>query len=287
MRAFDADDARPLLLSLALTVVCALVAFALHRSRDLGASLLPAPRGAAAAGRLLSSPAPSVWRGARAVVPSSAGRGGLVVGSSPRVLSSVIAQIGDTIPSVQAVLQALAAQGSLAQGAVEVFFTLAGILAACAGVQMIARLRQDEAAGLAEPLLAAAVSRSRWLGAGLALSAAAIIGVLGAAVVGAAVGLATTDGGDTSLLRDAVVSAGGQALAAAAIAVIAALAFVFVPRLAVVIGWAVVGVAAIVGLFGPLLGLPDAVVRASPLASVPSSAATRSIRAAPSSGRSS
>ncbi len=193
----------------------------------------------------------------------------LIVGLMATRLSSVIAQIGDTIPSVQALLQALAAQGSLAQGAVEVFFTLAGILAACAGVQMIARLRQDEAAGRAEPLLAAAVSRVRWLGSGLALSAAAIVGVLGAAVVGAAAGLATTEGADTSLLRDAVVSASGQALAAAAITVIAALAFVFAPRLAVLIGWAVVGVAAIVGLFGPLLGLPDAVVRASPLASVP------------------
>lgn len=268
VRAFDADDARPLLLSLALAVVCSGVAFSLHRSRDLGASLLPAPRGAPSAGRLLSGPLGLAWREGRGAVVGWVA-GGLIVGLMATRLSSVIAQIGDTIPSVQAVLQALAAQGSLAQGAVEVFFTLAGILAACAGVQMIARLRQDEAAGLAEPLLAAAVSRARWLGAGLVLSAAAIVGVLGAAVVGAAVGLATTDGADTSLLRDAAVSAAGQTLAAAAIAVIAALAFVFVPRLAVLIGWAVVGVAAIVGLFGPLLGLPDAVVRASPLASVP------------------
>ncbi|WP_144784200.1 ABC transporter permease [Microbacterium sp. BH-3-3-3] len=268
VRAFDADDARPLMLSLTLAVVCGGVAFALHRSRDLGASLLPAPRGAASAGRLLSGPLGLAWREDRGAVIGWA-VGGLIVGLMATRLSSVIAQIGDTIPSVQAVLQALAAQGSLAQGAVEVFFTLAGILAACAGVQMIVRLRQDEAAGLAEPLLAAAVSRVRWLGSRLALSAAAIVGVLGAAVVGAAAGLATTEGTDTSLLRDAAVSAAGQALAAAAIAVIAAFAFVFAPRLAVLLGWAVVGVAAIVGLFGPLLGLPDAVVRASPLASVP------------------
>jgi ABC-2 type transport system permease protein len=150
-----------------------------------------------------------------------------------------------------------------------VFFTLAGILAACAGVQMIARLRQDEAAGLAEPLLAGAVGRVRWFGAGLALSASAILGVLAAAVAGAGLGVAVTDGADTSLVRDAAISAVGQALAAAVIAVVAAAAFVVLPRAAVLIGWALVALAAVIGLFGPLLGLPDAVVHVSPLASVP------------------
>ncbi|MFJ4036541.1 ABC transporter permease [Microbacterium sp. NPDC090007] len=268
VRPFDADDARPLLLSFALAVLCISVAAVLQHSRDLGASLLPAPRGPARAGRLLSGPIGLAWRGGRGAIAGWV-VGGLLVGLLSTRLSSVIAQVGDTVPSVQALLQTLAARGSLAQGAIEVFFTLAGILAACAGVQMLVRLRRDEADGLAEPVLAAGGGRARWLGAGVVVSVAAIVGVLGAAVGGAAAGLLTTDDPDPSLLRDAVVSAAGQAEAAAVIAALTALAVVLIPRPAALLGWVIVGAAAIVGLFGPLFGVPDAVVRASPLASVP------------------
>ncbi|WP_285137645.1 polyketide antibiotic transporter [Microbacterium sp. lyk4-40-TSB-66] len=268
VRAFDADDARPLLLSAALAIVAVGVAVVLHRSRDLGASLLPAPRGPATAGRLLSGPIGLAWRESRGAVIGWV-VAGLLVGLLSTRLSAVISQIGDSIPSVQTLLQSLAAQGSLAQGAVEVFFTLAGILAACAGVQAVVRLRQDEAAGLAEPVRAAGVSRVRWLAAAVCVALAGIVGTLGAAVTGAALGVATTDGGDTSLLRAAAVSAAGQALAALVITLVAAVAVVVVPRASIAIGWGLVGLAAVAGLFGPLLGLPDAVVRASPLASVP------------------
>lgn len=268
VRAFDADDATPLLLSLTVIAVGLGVVLALHRGRDLGEAILPAPRGRAVAGRLLAGPFGLGWREGRGAVLGWV-VGGFVVGLMSTRLSAAIAQIGQTIPSVQALLQALSAQGSPARGAVVVFFTLAGILAACAGVQMIARLRQDEAAGLAEPLLAGAVGRTQWLGAGLALSAAAIVGILAAAVAGAGVGVAITDGADALLVRDAAISAASQALAAAVIAVVAAVAFVVIPRASVLIGWASVALASVVGLFGPLLGLPDAVVRVSPLASVP------------------
>lgn len=268
VRAYDADDARPLLISLFTVVVGLGVVLVLHRGRDLGAALLPAPRGSATAPRTLAGPVGLAWREGRGAVLGWV-IGGFVIGVMSTRLSAVIAQIGETIPSVQALLQTLSAQESPARGAVVVFFTLAGILAACAGVQMIARLRQDEASGLAEPLLAGAIGRVRWLGAGLALSAAAIAGILAAAVVGAALGVAITDGADASLVRDAAISAAGQALAAAVIAVVAAAAFVVVPRASVLIGWAAVALAAVIGLFGPLLGLPDALVRVSPLASVP------------------
>lgn len=268
VRAFDADDARPLLLSLALVVVGLSVTSVLHLGRDLGAAVLPAPRGRSTAGPTLGGPFGLAWREGRGAVLGWV-VGGLIVGVMSTRLSAVIAQVGTTIPSVQVLLQALSAQGSIARAGVVVFFTLAGILAACAGVQMIARLRQDEAAGLAEPVLAGAVSRLRWLGAGLGLSAAAIVGVLGAAVAGAALGVALTDGAEGSLVRDAAVSAAGQALAAGVIAAISAGAFVVLPRASVLFGWAMVAVATVIGLFGPLLGLPDAVVHVSPFASVP------------------
>lgn len=268
VRAFDADDARPLLLSAALIVVAAATAVLMHRARDVGASLLPAPRGPAVAGRTLSGPIGLAWREGRGAVLGWIAAGA-IVGVLPTRLSAVISQIGDTIPSVQALLQTLAAQGSLAQGAVEVFFTLAGIIACCGGVQAVVRLRQDEAAGLAEPVLAASVGRVRWLGAALCVATAAVVGTLGAALVGAAVGVATTGGGDASLIGAAAVSAGGQALAAGVVTLGTALAVVVAPRAAVAVGWGLVGLAAVVGLFGTLLGLPDALVKLSPLASVP------------------
>ena len=51
--------------------------------------------------------------------------------------------------------------------------------------------------------------------------------------------------------------------------VIATLVVVIAPRAATPVGWALVGVATVVGLFGPLLGLSDAAVHVSPFAAAP------------------
>lgn len=267
-RPYDSDAAGTLAPFAGVIVVALVVAFALSRARDVGGSLLPARRGHATASAALSGPIGLVWREARGSLLGWT-VGGAIVGVMSTRLAAAISQIGETIPSVQALLQALASQGSLAQGAIEVFFTLAGVLAACAGIQTVSRARQDEAAGLAEPVRAAGVGPVRWVGAYLVVAVGAVLACLAAATAGATLGQVATDASQTDLIRDAAVAAAGQAVAAVTLVVVAALVVVIAPRLSLPVGWALVGVATVVGLFGPLLGLSDAAVDASPFAAAP------------------
>jgi ABC-2 type transport system permease protein len=125
-RPYDSDAAGTLIPFAGLIVVTLVLAFVLSGARDLGGSLLPARRGRAMASVTLSGPIGLVWREARGSLLGWA-VGGAIVGVMSTRLATAISQIGDTIPSVQALLQSLASQGSLAQGAIEVFFTLAGV----------------------------------------------------------------------------------------------------------------------------------------------------------------
>lgn len=272
-RPYDANDGGPVLLLLAFAAVCVAGAFASVATRDLGASLLPERRGRATASAALTGAWGLSWRLSRGAVLGWA-VGGLASGVLATRLSDLISQVGTSIPSVETIVRQLAAGGSLAQGTVVIFFSMVGILAACCAVQTVCRARQEEVRGTAEPVLAAATGRARWLGGYVAVALAGVVATVGAAVAGAAIGLATLADPDWSLLGDAAVTGAGQAVAATVFLVITAALFAAVPRLTIPVGWALVAVGLIVGLFGPLFGFPDAVVNASPIAVAPTTNAT-------------
>lgn len=267
-RPWSTDDPRPLLLSLALTVVALAIAAALQRVRDVDGALLPERRGHATASARLRGPVWLAWHLARGSTIGWA-IGGLITGLLATQLASVVSQLGDTIASVQALVNALSANGSLAQGAVVIFFTVVGVLAACAGVQTLNRARQDEAHGLAEAVRAGAVGRVSWVASYGAVAVIAVVVTVAAAVIGAVAGLAAQSDADWSLAGDAVVSGAGQLVAALVFVAVTALVLVVAPRLTIFVGWTLVLLGLILGLFGPLFGLPDAVVNISPLAVTP------------------
>jgi ABC-2 type transport system permease protein len=151
---------------------------------------------------------------------------------------------------------------------VTTFFTMLGVLAACAAVQVVCRARQEEAHGTAEPLLAAPVGRVRWLADYLVIALLAIVLVVAAAVGGAAIGIASQDG-DMDLMRTVVVVGAGQVAGASVFLVVTALAFVLVPRLTIPLGWTLVVLGMMLGLFGPLFLFPDWLVHLSPIAVTP------------------
>lgn len=266
-RPFADDAAAPLLLCIAVGLVLAGTALALQSVRDLGAGVFGERRGPADAGITLRSPIGLVWRLTRGAVAGWA-VGGLVTGMLATALASVLRDVTTQLPSVEAILTAITAQGSLEQGAVVIFFTMAGILAACCAVQVVCHARQEEAHGTAEPVLAGAVPRVGWIAGYLVVGFAAIVLVLAATVAGAALGLAGR-GGDAALMADAVVVAAGQVVAASVFLVLTAAVFVLAPRLTIPLGWSLVIVGMVLGLFGPLFGFPDAVVHLSPFASAP------------------
>ncbi|MEU1971534.1 polyketide antibiotic transporter [Microbacterium sp. NPDC019599] len=266
-RAFDVNLWWPVLLCLGAFVVLTAAAFALQGVRDLGESIVAERLGRASGRAGLSSTLALV---ARLSTPSTIGWmvGALLTGALSTSLGGVVDQIGGENPAIADVLTSLASEGDLQQAVVVVFFTMAGLLAACAAVQTVARARQEEAHGTAEPVLATPVQRVRWLTEFIGIGFAAIILTCAAALGGAALGAVGAEDA-SGLLQTAAVSAAGQAVAATVFLVLTALVFTVAPRLTITVGWTLVVVAIVLGLFGPLLGLPESLSNLSPFAVAP------------------
>ena len=265
--AFTDDRVGPALLPLVLAVAAGGAAFVVHARRDLGASLLPDRPGPAAAGRGLRTLFGLNWRlHAPALLGWAVGAAllGLVSGALANAVQGVV----EANPQVTQVLKILAPNGQDTIGLlIGAIMILAAMLAAAAGVQGVLRARAEEADGRAELVLASAVGRRRWLGDSLLVGVIATVLVMVCAGAGALLGLAA------AALGDAGWRAFGQACASlpAALATVGA-ASVFiavVPRLSVLLAWLALAAAIVVGLFGPLLKLPQAVLDASPFSHVP------------------
>ena len=266
-RPFADDNVWPLVLCAAFGLALAGVSVALQSSRDLGASLVPERRGRADAPAGLTGPTALVWRMTRGSILGWA-VGGLLTGLLATSLAGVLADVATKLPSVEAILASISADASIAQGAVVIFFEVLGILAACAAVQTVCRARQDEVHGTAEAVLATPTGRVSWLAGYVLVGFAAIAVVAAAGVTGAALGIAGR-GGDWSLMGDAAVVAAGQVVAASVFLVVTALVFVLAPRLTIPLGWTLVFLAMVLGLFGPLFGFPDWLVHIAPIAIAP------------------
>ena len=265
--AFTDDRVGPALLPLALALVSGGAAFAVHARRDLGASLLPERSGPVTAGPGLRS---LLGLDGRLHAPALLGWavGAALLGLVSGALANAVTGVVDANPQITRVLEVLAPHGQdttdLLIGAIMI---LAGMLAAAAGIQGVLRVRAEEADGRAELVLASAVGRRRWLGDSLLVGGVATVAVMVFAGLGALAGLAA------AALGDAGWRALGQAMAElpAALATVAAasLFIAVVPRISVLLAWLVLAAAIVVGLFGPLVRLPQAVIDASPFSHVP------------------
>lgn len=178
-RAFAENRWWALLLPLAASLLLGWLALSWQARRDLGAALLPARPGPAAASPGLATPLALAWRLQRGLLLSWL-LGYLALG----LLMGWLAQAGG------AQLASSGQFGGLMGGASpgDALFTLGLMLM---GGEMLAvyallaalRPRSEELAGLADPVLAAPVSRLRWLGPHL------LIALAGSALVLAAFGL--------------------------------------------------------------------------------------------------
>ncbi|WP_109208968.1 MULTISPECIES: polyketide antibiotic transporter [Microbacterium] len=266
-RAFDENLWWPALLCLGVGLVLTVVSVVLVSARDLGGSFVAERLGRATASAALSTPTGLVWRLTRGAVLGWA-VGGLLTGMLSTSLASIVKEVGASNPAVEEILRQISGEGSVEQGTITTFFTMLGVLAACCAVQIVCRARQEEAHGTAEPLLAAPVGRVRWLADYLVVALLGIILVVVAAIGGAALGLASQDG-DWDLMRTVLVTGAGQVAAASVFLVITALAFVVVPRATIPLGWSLVLLGMMLGLFGPLFQFPDWLVHLSPIAVTP------------------
>jgi polyether ionophore transport system permease protein len=248
----------------------------LQSSRDIDSSIIPERAGRLHARRTLSGPIGLVWRTLRNPVI------GWVVGGA--LFGLVIGAVGQTVVELVNTPDGAEASAAIAQtlsslagpdaegGMIDLFttgiFGLVGALAAVGGVQAIMRARQDEAGGTAEIVLAAPVSRMRWFFAYLLIGAVTVAAVLALAVLGAFVGLIGAT--DAPERMSTVAEAGlAQLPAGLVIVAVAALLFAVLPRLSIGLGWAVLGLAVVLGQFGGLFGFPEWIRDLSPFSHTP------------------
>lgn len=267
--AFTRSDPRPLLIALGVGVLAAGVAVALRRSRDLGSSLLRERPGPARAGSRFRSNRALVWRLQRTTMVGWAIGGvalGLLAGSLADRLRTGAADDGRLTDVIGSLVPG--GRGGIADLFVAAIMTIAGVLAAAAAVQTIARSRSEEADGRTELVLQGAVRRTVWF------ADTVVVALISATVVLLAAGLA----GGVAFLgagegAERFWSTVGAALvhlpAAAVLAAVTAVVWVAVPRATIAFGWGVLGMMYLLGQFGGLLRLPQWLRDVSPFAHTP------------------
>lgn len=259
VRPFGDERAWPLALSGVALVVLLVAALALDGRRDLGAGLAPPRPGPATASRLLSSPLGLSIRQQRASIAWWAF--GLFVGGVS--FGSLGREVTDLVRSNPQLREVLGGSGV---DLVDTFFATAMlILALTAGaftVASVLRLRAEEAAGRAEPLLASAVPRTRWAAHGLVVPLGGSVLVLGAAGFGTGLAhsLAT---GDWSQLPRLVGAALAYLPAIMALGGLAVLVFGWAPRATVAV-WGFFAGCFVVGWLGNVLDIPAWLADLSP-----------------------
>jgi ABC-2 type transport system permease protein len=268
LRPFVGERWWVLALPVALFLAGTWLAFSLAQRRDLGAGLLrdrPGPPTASAALRgpfalawRLQWPALAGWAAGYAVmfaVCGAAAKGiGSLVGTSGG-LTREFTRIGGQAAIVNAYLAAL--------------MLLGGLVAAAYGVSAVLRLRAEETAGRADPVLAGSVGRARWGLSHLAVAFAgtAVLLVTAGIATGLGYGLAAGGaGGETARMLGAGLA---QLPAAAVIVGVAALAYGAVPDRCVAVAWTAVGLAVLLNIFGQAFQLSHRVLDVSPFTHVP------------------
>ncbi|WP_238476233.1 ABC transporter permease [Agromyces mariniharenae] len=261
--AYVENDLTPLLIPLAFAAALIGLVFALQSVRDQGASLLAGRAGRATAGPVLSSSFGLAWRLNTSILLAWTA-GGIATGLLATSLSSVVNQAATDAPQILETLRnAIGSEASIEEAFVAVFYSIVGILAACCAVQVGIRARQEEAHGTAELVLGTPVPRLRWLLEYWVVGVIVIVIVLAASALAGIVG-AGNAADPESLIPNVLEAALAQLPACLVFLGLTLLVFAFLPRATIPAGWTVVGVAAILGVWGPILQAPDWLVNLSP-----------------------
>ncbi|MFI9785692.1 ABC transporter permease [Kitasatospora sp. NPDC051984] len=272
VRAFAGDRWWVLVLPLGGAALLTALARTLVERRDLGAGLLPQRPGPAVAAPGLADAAAlarRLQRGALIGWTLAFAAGGAVFGS---VAKGVVDLVGDN-QQMADVMARLGGQQGVLNAYLSTIAGVFGMIAAVYAVQSVLRLRAEESAGRAEPVLAGAVSRLRWagghllfplLGTTVLLAAAGLTaGLAQSAALGSAAGHGTGDAVARMLGATLVQLPAVWLTAAVALAV-----YGLLPRWTAA-GWVGFGVFVLVAWLGPILQLPQWVLDLSPFTHLP------------------
>jgi ABC-2 type transport system permease protein len=279
VRPFGGDHAGLLLLFVGAVGTLLVTAFVLTSHRDHGAGLRAERPGPPRASRALTSPAGLAWR---------LQRGPLLFWTlGLAVLAAAFGGIADEVEELLETsdeLVALLGEGAAGDVLLDLYaafmFALLGLAVGAYLVQALLRVRTEEAGYRAEPVLATPVSRTRYLGAHVGwagVGAGVILLVLGL-VSGTVAGLVT--GVWAGRFGGWVLAAVVQVPAVLVLGGVVVAVFGWLPRIAVPVAWAALVVSLILGQFGALFELPQAVLNVSPFTHVPPAPA-EAVRAQP------
>ena len=254
-----------LLLTAAFAIVVIGVAYALVARRDLGAGLVAERPGPAKASSALRGPLSLAWR---------LQRGSLLAWTAAFLFAGVVFgniadQVGGFLGSEQArdFMTKLGGEKGLTEAYLAAMLGIMGIIASAYGVSAAMRLRGEETAQRAEPVLATATSRRSWV------LSHTVVSLAGTAVLMLALGLAagfvySMKSGDPGRMWGVVGGALVQVPAAWVLTGLVVLGFGFAPRLAPA-GWVFLVAFVLLGELGPLFELDRRVMDVSPCAHVP------------------
>ena len=264
-RVYVDDRWWPLLLPAALTVVAVAFAYGLSTRRDVGAGLVQSRPGAPTAPATLSSPLGLAWRLHRASVMWW-GLALLIFGLGYGSLVSEVESFVEEFSAMENMLEVIGGD-TVIDTFLAMIVSLMAIATAVFATLTVLRLRSEESAGRAEPVLATAISRMRWVASHLAVAAlgSAVILLLGGAGLGLTVSATL---GDAGVLPDLLGAAVAYLPAVWLTAAFGVALFGAVPRASVLV-WIVIAYAAVIGSFAAILDLPDWTLDLSPFGHIP------------------
>ncbi|MFI2365521.1 ABC transporter permease [Promicromonospora sp. NPDC019610] len=251
----------PLGLCVAAIVLLLVLAAFLGSRRDFDAGLVAVRKGRADAEPTLTGPAPLAWVQQRgALMWTALGLGAMWLGSG-----TIIREVPNMLDAVEGnpVYAALLGSG---EDMVRTFLGIFGLYiaagAAAYGIAATLRVKGEEESGRTELVLAAPVSRGRWLASTLVVS---LLGMVVVQVTGALalwVGAAST-GYDEVPFGDYLELGLAYLPALAVLVGLAAALYAWLPR-ATGLAWVMVGYVFLVGMFADLFDLPEWARKISP-----------------------
>lgn len=249
-----------------LTLALVSIASLISARRDVGAGALPARPGPARAGRSLRSPFGLAWRLHRGALV------GWTMGLA--TIGVVYGYAGDSIgemlsdnPQLAEIFEMLGGEAGITDAFFGAAVGIFGLLSSAFAIRAVLRLRVEEEGRRAEPILATATPRERWVGSHLGF------GVLGPGllllVAGLTMGLSygAVSGDPTGQAFRVVGAAVAQLPAVWVLAGVAVALFGMAPRLTG-LSWGVLVTCLLLGQLGQILQFPQWALNLSPFTHV-------------------
>jgi len=189
---------------------------------------------------------------------------GALVGSAAKGIGGLLGS-----SEVRQIVARLGGQAALTNAYLAAIMSFTGLIAAGYAVSAVLRLRGEETAGRADPVLATGASRISWGLSHLAIATGGTVTILAATGLGAGLGYALRSPGGGGEVAQLVGAGLAQVPAALVVAGVAMALLGLAPRSCVAGGWTALGVAVLMLLVGALLNLSHWVLDISPFTHLP------------------